>query len=98
MGRGWFFLVVGLGAVSGRAQVDGCDFADEGSRMVAVKRDAVRDLRWAVMVDCAHPKWPAKLVPLVGKDVVAVSAQTVAVIKAPAAVVNGPVESMPAPP
>ena len=88
MGRGWFFLVVGLGAVSGRAQVDGCDFADEGSRMVAVKRDAVKDLHWAVMVDCAHPEWPAKLVPLAGKDVVAVSAQTAAVIKAPAAVVN----------
>ena len=54
--------------------------------MVAVKHDAVRDLRWAVMVDCVHPEWPAKLVPLVGKDVAQMQAVTAVVV--PAAVVK----------
>jgi Chaperone for flagella basal body P-ring formation len=82
-GRGWiwFAMMLGLGAASEHAW--GQSGASCG--VVTVKRDAVRDLQWAVVVDCEHPERPARLVPAVGKDVVPVrvvaAAVPVAVVK-----------------
>ena len=54
--------------------------------IVAVKHDAVRDLRWALVVDCDHSQRPARWVPA-GRDVAEM--RTVAVVSAPAVAVQG---------
>jgi hypothetical protein len=37
-------------------------------RLISVKQDSLLNSRWALMVDCEHPEWPARMVLLAGKE------------------------------
>ena len=75
----WILMVALLDA----AYASGQSAASCG--VVAVKHDAVRDLRWALVVDCEHPERPARWMPA-GKDVAEM--KTVAAVAAPVVAVQ----------
>ena len=63
--------------------------ARSSERVVEVRRDSLLDAKWAVLVDCDHPEWPARMV-LLGKDATEVKPQVrqVSAVRAVAMVVR----------
>jgi hypothetical protein len=57
--HGWGAPVSG----SARAAVAKPDGCVRGSRRIGTMQDAALGRRWAVVVNCAHPSWPAHLEP-----------------------------------